>query len=239
MRNLKSGLALVAALAFSVAMTGTASAESFLSSVSKAKLLSEGVETQVFKTNVGEVKCKEALILAGETGTAGTEEKVQLAEIAYGTCVAFGFVPTTLKNADYLFLPDGTIHIDNEITIVSNGCEVKVPPQLVGTVMYSNNGNNIKLEPKVEEILYTATSCPSGNGEAKNGEYTGNSEAMIAGGKLSFMGLPVQTWNSLILYWKLEIVEHPAGSGDCFEAQLMNIGVLPKNAHPWKLVTCP
>jgi hypothetical protein len=238
MRNLKLSLVLVAALAFSIAMTGTASAESFLSTVSKAKLLSTGVQKQVFTTNAGTIECTEANIVGGETGTAGTEEKVQLAEIAYKGCLAFGFL-TTVKNADYLFLPSGVAHIDSEITIEGGGCEVKIPPQLIGTVLYKNSGNNIKLEPQVEEILYTSKGCTSGNGESKNGTYTGNSEAMIAGGKLSFMALPVQAWSSLVLYWKLQIVEHPAGSKDCFEAQLMNINVLPKNADPWKLAPCP
>lgn len=187
MRSIKLGLALVAALAFSATVTASASAASFISSETKAKLLSEGVQSQVFKTNAGEVKCSEAKIEAGETGTVDLPESVQLAEIHYGNCLAFGFVPTTLKNADYLFLPNGTVHIDSEVTIVGGGCEVKVPAQSVGTVKYSDNGNNIKIEPNVTGILYTAKSCPSGNGEAKNGTYTGNSEAMIASGAVEFV----------------------------------------------------
>lgn len=182
--RIKLGLALVAALAFSIAMTASASAASFLSSA-KAKLLSENVAAQVFKTNAGEVKCSEAKIEAGET--TGTEVTVQLAEIHYGKCVAFGFVPTTLKNADYLFEAGGTAKLDNLVLIVSNGCEVSVPAQKVGTIKYSTNGNNLKLEPAVKGIEYTAAACPSGNGKATNGEYKGNSEAMIAGGTVSFM----------------------------------------------------
>jgi uncharacterized low-complexity protein len=196
MRSIKIGLALVAALVVGVAMTGSASAAlSFLTTLSKAALLSEGVQEQVFKTKAGEVKCNEAKIEAGLTGTAGKEELVQLVEIHYSgkpNCLAFGFVPTELKNADYLFLPDGTVHIDNEIKIVASTCEVQVPPQLVGSIKYTNTTNsekhtNIKIEPNVTGILYTAKGCTMGNGEFKDGTYTGNAEAMIAGGSISFM----------------------------------------------------
>jgi uncharacterized low-complexity protein len=188
MRYIKLGLALVAALVFSVTMAASAfAALSFLSSVSKAKLSSTGVQTQVFKTNAFEMQCSEAKIEAGETAAAGVEATVQLAEVHYSKCLVFGFIPTTFTNFDYLFLPSGTVHLDNTVTLVASGCELKWPPQLVGTVKYVNSGNNIKLEPNISSILYTAKSCPSGNGEAKNGTLTGNSEWTISGGKLSFM----------------------------------------------------
>ncbi len=194
MRKIKLGLALVAALVFSVAaMTASASASSFLSSVTGAALLSEKVENQVFTTEEGTVECTVAKIVKGVTGTAGAEEASQLAEIKYEKCLAFGFVPTTLTNAHYTFLASGKADLNNLVKIVSsNGlggtCEVSVKAkQNLGTIKYSTVGNNIKIEPTVTGITYTAGSeCPK-PGTFTTGSYKGNSEAMISGGSLSFM----------------------------------------------------
>lgn len=186
-RMIQVGLGLVAVLVFSIAMTSSASATSFLSSISKAKILSEKVENQVFTTSNGNVECSEAKVEKGETGTAGSEELVQLAEIKYENCLAFGFVPTEISNADYLFLPNGTVHIDKLVRILaSNGCETSVPPQLTTGTLYANSGNNIKITNHVSGIKYTANKCTF-NGSFTNGTYKGSSESMISGGTLSFM----------------------------------------------------
>lgn len=190
MRRIKIGLGIAMVLVCSIAMTASSAsaALSFLSTAAKEKLLSTNVKEQIFTTNPGTTTCDAAVILKGETGgTAGAEELSQLAEITYEECTAFGFIPTEISNADYIFLPSGEVHIAKLIKILSAGCEVSVPAQLVKTVEYSTVGKNIKLEPKVENILYTAAKCPTGNGEAKNGKYTGSSEVMIANGSLSFM----------------------------------------------------
>lgn len=194
MRKVKLGLALVAALVFGVAMTASASASSFLSTLTKAKLLSEKVENQVFTTEEGTVECSEAKTVKGETGTAGVEEPSQLAEIKYENCLAFGFVPTTLTNADYTFLATGgKSDLNNLIKIVSsNGvggtCEVSVAAkQNLSSVKYTNSGKNIKIEPSITGIKYTASSGCSRPGTFTTGTYKGNTEAMISGGTLSFM----------------------------------------------------
>jgi hypothetical protein len=184
MRSIKLGLALVAALAFSVAMTASASAASFLAS-GKEALLTAKVAKQVFKTREGTVECSEAKIVKGES-TAG-ETTSQEAEIEYKKCLAFGAIPTELKNALYNFLASGSTHIKNTIKIVSSGCTVVVGPQSVSSVGYKTVGNNIELIPKVTGIAYKGENgCPQ-VGTFADGEYTGNSEVMTASGKLSFM----------------------------------------------------
>ncbi len=194
MRKIKPGLALVAALAFGAATTASASASSFLSTLTKAKLLSENVTNQVFNTEEGTFECTEAKIEKGETGTAGAEESSQLAEIKYGKCLFFGVVPTTFTNWDYLYLASGKADLDNLVKWISNNglggtCEIIwKSKQNLGTIKYINSGNNIKFEPAIAGIEYTAGSGCSRPGTFKTGTYKGNFEAMIASpGKLSFM----------------------------------------------------
>lgn len=185
--RIKLGVALLAALVFSAVMTSSAfGALSFLSTISKAKLLSEKVENQVFVSNGGTVECAEAKIIKGETGTAGAEEAAWLAEIQYEDCVVFGFLPNTFTPADLLFLPSGTVHLDKEIKVLAGGCELTFPPQLFGTDKFATSGHNVKVEQNVTGILYTIKNCVT-NGTAKNGTLKGNFEVMIAGGSVSFM----------------------------------------------------
>lgn len=187
MRRIQIGLGLIATLMFSVAMTSSASATSFLSSITKAKILLEKVASQVFTTSEGNIECSAAKIEKGETGTAGAEELVQLVEIKYENCLAFGFILTEFSNADFLLLPSNTVHLSKLVKLVSStGCEISVPPGLYTASKYSNVGKNIKFEPNLTGIHYTANKCTS-NGSFTNGTYTGTSEMMIAGGTLSFM----------------------------------------------------
>jgi hypothetical protein len=189
MRTIKMGLALMAVLMFSVAMTASSAsaALSFLATKLE-KLLSTKVETQVFSTENGTVECTEANIEGGTSNDNG-EQLFQLALIKYGNCTAFFFVKAEIGLADYLFdAATGLVKIDKLIliTVPGNSCETSVPAQTDGTVKYDNSGNNILLLPNVSGINYTANGC-SHNGSFTNGTYTGNSEAMIANGTLSFM----------------------------------------------------
>jgi hypothetical protein len=183
--RIKIGLALVAALVFSIASTASASAASFLSSA-KAKLESLNVATQVFETEAGTTECTEANITAGES--TGLEASAQKATIEYKKCTAFGFIEVTITPAEYDFHSNGEVSIEKLISIKTTGCEVSVPAQTVEKVDYATSGNNILLEPLVTGILYTASggSCRK-TGEFKNGTYKGHSEVMIPNGKLSFM----------------------------------------------------
>ncbi len=195
MRKIELGLALVAALVFGVAMTASASASSFLSSVTKAKLLSENVATQVFTTEEGTVECTEVPIEKGETGTAGAEESSLLVSIKFKVtkCIAFGVVATIITEFHYLYLANNELaDLNNLVKIVANTpfgtCEVSIKgKQKLKAVKYSTNGNNIKLEPNVTGITYTAGSGCQKPGTFTNGKYTGNFELMISGGSLSFM----------------------------------------------------
>lgn len=187
--RIKIGLALVAALVFSVGATASASAASFLSSA-KAKLESLNVATQVFNTEAGTTECTEAKITAGES--SGTEASAQKATIEYKGCKAFGFVNVEISPAEYDFHGNGEVSIEKLILISTAGCDVSVPAQTVEKVDYATNGNNILLEPLVTGILYTAANLSGSpkclkTGEFKNGTYKGHSEVMIPNGKLSFM----------------------------------------------------
>jgi hypothetical protein len=189
MKHLKIfGLALVALIAFGAMSISSASAASFLSSA-KAKLLSANVATQIFKTDQGTVECSKALIDEGES--SGTETTSQLALILYQGCIAFGIAEVDISPAHYIFLSSGEVHIAKLISIkvlgLFGGCEISVPAQLVNSVDYKTNGNNLLLEPLVKNIHYTANSSCSPSGSFTDGTYSGRSEAMIQGGSLSFM----------------------------------------------------
>lgn len=185
MRSIKLGLGLMAALAFSIAMTASASAASFLSSA-KEKLLSTKVATQQFVTDQGTVECTGATITAGES--SGAEATEQAATISYSGCKAFGFVNVDISPAKYVFLASGEVHQQTvTITVLGLGCTLTVPTQLVNKVDYATKGNNIELEPLVTGIVYSGGSGCSPSGLLTNGTYKGKSESMIANGTLSFM----------------------------------------------------
>jgi hypothetical protein len=184
MKSIKLGLSLIAALVFSVAMTTSASAQSFLSSA-KEKLLSTNVAKQVFVTEAGTTECTKAPITSGNS--SGMETTEQTATVKYEGCTAFGFAEVTISPVEYTFRANGEVLID-KISFVTTGCEVSVPAQTVSKVDFATKGSNILLEPLVTGILYTATgSFCAKTGEFKNGTYKGHSEVMIATGSLSFM----------------------------------------------------
>lgn len=181
----KVAIAIAAVLAFGIATAASASAKSFLASA-KEKLLSTKVAKQVFTTEAGTSECGKAAITAGESSTTETTE--QTATIQYEECRSFGFVETTFSPVEYDFEADGEVEILKTISIKAIGCEISVPPQSVNSIDYQTAGSNLLLEPLVTGILYTATgSTCAKTGEFKNGTYKGHSEAMIAGGTLSFM----------------------------------------------------
>lgn len=185
MRSIKIGLALMAALAFSAAMTASASAAGFLATA-KEKLLSAKVAAQVFTTKEGTFECSEATIERGESSTS--EVQTQLAVVHYGGCTFFSFI-AEFTPADFLFEANGNVKLANLIKITAPGtsCEMSWPAQTFGTVKYDNSGKNILLLPNVSGMVYDAAGCSTGNGLFSDGTYKGNFEVMIANGKLSFM----------------------------------------------------
>lgn len=186
--RLKLGIALVAALVFAFAATASASATGFLTTVSKAAILSTKEKVQIFTTNEGTVECSK-LATTGTTGNTGEEAASQKAVVKYESCTAFGFVEVNISPADYNFLSNGEVEIEKviDIEVPLIGCKVEVPAQKVKSVAYSNSGSNILLTPNVKEIHYTATGGCSDDGSFTNGTYTGTSEVMIASGTVSFM----------------------------------------------------
>lgn len=186
MRSVKVGVVLLAATAFSVVTTTSASATGvFLSSIENAALLSEKIATQTFATNEGSVECQKAKV----KGDALSAENAQAVEVDYESCTAFGFVGVSISVAHYDFKAGGSLEIESPITIEVplTGCVVTVPAQTVSSVAYATEGNNIKLTPNATSIHYEANGACVEEGSFGNGTYKGSSEWMIAGGTLGFM----------------------------------------------------
>lgn len=176
------GLTFVAAFAFSAVAVAGASAAEFTASAVGA-LNGKALETQVFTTTGGTVKCKTATT-TGEILTTESEE--QHVTVNYDDCTAFGIADVHISPATYLFTANGQVHIENTINIdvtvpLLPDCRVTVGPQTVESVTYANNGNNLIVTPNVKDIVYTTNGglCgPSGN----NGTYTGQNEVNRVGG---------------------------------------------------------
>jgi hypothetical protein len=191
MRNIKLTVGLIAALSFSIAMTASASASSFLSS-GRAKLLSENVSPQKFVfPSFGSLECAKAAVTAGES--PGHETSEQLVVIHYEECAFITFNPATFGPVDYVFLANGLAHISKlvRITIFPIECEIVLPAQLVSKFGYKTVGHNLSVEPEVEEkLLYTVHGInghPCQEGTFSNGIYKGHFELMIPGLFLAFM----------------------------------------------------
>jgi hypothetical protein len=188
--QLKLGFGLAATLTVGVAMTASASAASFLASITGVKLLSEKVANQVFTTEEGKIECAKETITKSEETHAGVESARQLIKVKYETCIAFGLIEPTISEAEYNFLANGSVELVNPIKVLGSirPCEVVFAKQLVKTVEYSTNGHNIKVSPAVSGLKYTANASCAHPGSFSNGLFSGTSEWMIPNnGLLIFM----------------------------------------------------
>lgn len=178
----------VAALALAVSATG-ASAATFTASAT-GEVTGAQTSTQVFKvtsTGSNEVTCKKAVTSGKITSTASTEQHVT---VKYSECEAHFFFfsfPATISDATYKFTADGTVHIENTITIKvpDLGCETIVGPQTVSSATYANKtGGKLEVTSDVGGIV---SSSPDGCPEGTTGTYTGsNLVERVGGGSISW-----------------------------------------------------
>jgi hypothetical protein len=180
MRNVRQlGLMLVAICAMSIMFSASAGASEFLSSEENGRLTAKALETQTFNTEEGNVECTGLSLLNGTAQKLSVQLHVTL---DYKTCKAFG-TSATVSPALYLFLANGKVHIQSQITVTGlGGCLVLVPAQTVGTVTYTNVGNEINLTPNVTGIHYTAHSKCLVPGTFTTGTYVGKSLVALASG---------------------------------------------------------
>ena len=184
MRNVKQlGLVLVAVSAFCAMTAASAVAHpEFLASAIKAQLTGKATQTQKFNTDFGAVECT-ALTVSGET--AALRSTQQAVTVNYKSCKAFGLA-ATVSPASYLFLSLGSVHILSTILISSLECHLRVLPQTVSNILYTNLGPEILITPDVSGIAYEGTG-PTCSGSNKNGTYQGKSLLISPGNTLAWM----------------------------------------------------
>ncbi|HKH64783.1 MAG TPA: hypothetical protein VKA35_04905 [Solirubrobacterales bacterium] len=187
MRNLKKlGTFVVALLALSAIGVASASAATFTASAT-GKLEGHALNTQVFTTNGGTVKCTAAKTTGNILFTATTEQHVT---VEYSGCTAFGGFKATVSPATYIFTASGVVHIENIITIDVPGllCKVTVGGQSVNSVIYDNNSFHTKIieTSTISNIAYSSSGGFCGT-SGTNGTYTGNNEIeRLNGGSVTY-----------------------------------------------------
>ena len=186
MRRFKR-LSLLAVLVFTISAIGTASASAAVFTHSGAGTLSgKATAQQVWTINGGQMKC-----LKAETTGVITEPSPltqQHFTVQYKECTAFGFVTAHVSPATLLFTANGTVHLQNSMTISVTfaGCHLTIGPQSLKSLGYATNGSKLNVTPNVTGITYTTTGgiCGSFGG---NGTFTGTSEIeRVGGGSFTF-----------------------------------------------------
>ena len=185
------GLALVAMFALSVAAVSSASAALLLfhASVAPGTLLAKLVGApHKFKTGAGTVECESA------TGHGQITEKlaeVQLVLLLYGTCKITEPInaSATVTAADYLFNANGSVILDNTVTITGGGCTITVAPQTLSGITYANLAGppmELSVTANVTNIHYvvSGTFCIAKKGLATDGTYTGTELVREDGGDI-------------------------------------------------------
>lgn len=182
MRSFKKLGILVAVFALCAIGAASASAGEFTAEET-GEIDGKALNTQVFTTSGGEVKCTSLDVTGSITEVKSLK---QHATVQYTGCTAFG-IPAHVSPATYLFTSSGEVHVKNTITITVTipffpDCHVTVGPQSLNTVDYANSGNNVKLTATVGGIVYTTSGSGCGAG-GNSGTYEGASEVTLKSGK--------------------------------------------------------
>ena len=174
----------IATLAVSITSVASASAHEFVASKT-GKTKSSAKTEQVFNTGSGEVKCKK---LSGKGEVTALKTTTHKESVTYSECTAFGFVKVKITTAKYEFNANGSVKLENEITITPEGagCTVKVPAQTLESVSYSNESGKIDTESHVKGIKSKGSGGICG-GENSTGTYSGTAVTELEGGTLEFV----------------------------------------------------
>jgi hypothetical protein len=190
------GLTIVALLALSGLASASALAHEF--EASKTGTATDvGTSTQVFKDEPSAVavECKK---LTSTEKITKTKAKTQKASVKYTECTAFGF-PATISEAKYEFSAEGSVKVENKITVEVPGAKCKVTVSPTGnsklkTITYTNKESGTghgKVEVKASvskinsEVKGGAGLCGK-EGKLKEGSYTGSALVSLAGGEVKW-----------------------------------------------------
>lgn len=182
MKTLTLAIVIVAASAFNVALTSTASAVVLFHASKTGTLKVTGLNSQVFNTGAGTIECK---VTGSGRVTAFLTLRLLLLE-QYSGCVAFGFAEISSNPADYLVdASNGLVFFDNTVKfeLPLAACSISLPPQNLFKESYDNSaGKVIDLS-----ALTGVKSIGSGGlcgGANTTGTWTGNSEIELVGGTI-------------------------------------------------------
>jgi hypothetical protein len=177
---------LFATIIAAFAATATpALAHEFTTSQMKGIIQDKNTTPHVFAVTAGsEVKCSQEKSI----GIVQTEKSATSKEtVLYSGCEAFS-LPAQISQAKYEFKAEGTVAVENEVTIKipSTGCEIKVPTagnSNLGTITYNNLTQNGAIELVVNVTGITSVSngvgllCPKGT--ITTGTYKGTSDVFF------------------------------------------------------------
>jgi hypothetical protein len=188
MRTLKT-VSAIAAIGFALSGIAAvnASASQFTSSAT-GEITGKALETQVFTTSAGEIRCSAGHIRGGLSSLNFQELHVT---VEYTSCSAFGFPIDITAKATFGWTANGKKHIKGSFGITVTGgifgeCTITFGSQEVGTVSYANNAGKIKVTPNITGLKYTSTGGICG-ASGSNGTYKGASEIeRVGGGSISW-----------------------------------------------------
>jgi len=191
MRSFKHFGALVAV--FALCALGAANAQAapkFTSSTGEGSLSGEATTNQVFTAGFGNVTCT-AVDVSGTV--AGTEKTEQESTVQYTNCKALGVPTAHVTPATYLFTANGTVHVQNSITItitksiVNAHCTLTITPQTLGGITYSNDSPNETVAANTSGIDYHSSGGACGSaGTHTDGTYTGTTLVKSSSGSISW-----------------------------------------------------
>jgi hypothetical protein len=181
------GLALVAVFALSAVAVSSASA--FTEFVGKpvggaVTDANPAGNVHKFKTTVGTVECKKE----SSSGTVEAEKSATNKEkVKYSECkVTEPFAAeATVSEAEYLFNANGTVKVENTVTVKTSLCTITVKPQEDTGITYANlAGGELEVKAAVQNIVYSTSGLCGTKTNEKGGEYAGISVAKVTGGTI-------------------------------------------------------
>jgi hypothetical protein len=179
------GLAFVVIFAISaIYALGASAFTNFVAHPVGGTILDHNLNTHKFTTEVGTVECKKE---ASKGKVTALLTPTNLEEVSYTECKLtepFAGEASISNPVNYIFNANGSVETDNEATITTSLCTVKVPAkQLLKEIKYTNESGKLKINAAVTGIEYK-TSGFCGSKTAKNGTYSGESLVEVDGGSI-------------------------------------------------------
>jgi hypothetical protein len=181
------GLALVAVFAMSAIASASASAfTEFVGTPVGGAITDANPAGNVhkFKTAVGTVECKQETSSGTVTAekSATNKEKVKYSECKVTEPFA---AAATVSEAEYLFNANGSVKVENTITVKTSLCTITVKPQSDTGITYANlAGGQLEVKTAVKNIVYSTSGLCGTKTNETGGEYSGIAVAKVAGGSL-------------------------------------------------------